>query len=94
MVRRRRHVHRKQCSGASPASALSWYRLPWHHRHAPPLPSQAATKHPYARFGYAGAVLLGLLGWAIATEEKKHPHEPLGAHKRQQQHEGGGIGSK
>ncbi|KAI7845348.1 hypothetical protein COHA_001055 [Chlorella ohadii] len=64
---------------------------------APTLGEQfryAATKHPYARFGYAGAVLLGLLGWAIATEEKKHPHEPLGAHKRQQQHEGGGIGSK
>jgi hypothetical protein len=32
-------------------------------------------KHPYARYGYVAAVLLGLLGWAIATEEKKHGHE-------------------
>lgn len=33
---------------------------------------QAALKHPYYRYGYVGAVLFGLLGWAIASEEKKH----------------------
>jgi hypothetical protein len=53
----------------------------------------AAMKHPYARFGYAGALLLGLLGWAVATEEKKHPHQPLGAHKEKQQ-DGSGSGTK
>ena len=57
-----------------------------------PFSNQAAVKHPYARLGYAGALLLGLLGWAIATQEKKHPHQPLGAHTKEQ-HEGGG-GSK
>jgi hypothetical protein len=31
-------------------------------------------KHPYARYGYVAAVLVGLLGWAIATEEKRHGH--------------------
>lgn len=59
-------------------------------RPAPPRP-QAALQHPYARYGYLAALVLGLLGWAIGTEERKHPHEPLAAHRRQQ-HEGGGGG--
>lgn len=32
----------------------------------------AARRHPYYRYGYAAAVLVGLIGWGIATEEKKH----------------------
>lgn len=40
---------------------------------APTLGEQfryAALRHPYYRYGYAAAVVMGLLGWAIATEEK------------------------
>lgn len=36
---------------------------------------QAAMKHPYSRYGYVAVVLTGLLGWFIATEEKKHARE-------------------
>lgn len=37
---------------------------------------QAALRHPYYRYGYVAAVLFGLVGWAIATEEKerREPH--------------------
>lgn len=37
-------------------------------------------RHPYYRYGYAAAVLFGLLGWAIATEEKKHEQKQPGGH--------------
>lgn len=39
-------------------------------------PVQAARRHPYYRYGYAAAILVGLMGWGIATEEKKaHPEK-------------------
>ncbi|KAL4424667.1 hypothetical protein ABPG77_004474 [Micractinium sp. CCAP 211/92] len=46
---------------------------------APTLGEQfryAALRHPYYRYGYVAAVLFGLVGWAIATEEKerREPH--------------------
>ncbi|KAL4420400.1 hypothetical protein ABPG75_010056 [Micractinium tetrahymenae] len=46
---------------------------------APTLGEQfryAAMRHPYYRYGYAAAVVFGIVGWAIATEEKERrgPH--------------------
>ena len=32
----------------------------------------AALRHPYARYGAVGAVLLGALGYALATHERNH----------------------
>ena len=43
--------------------------LPW---------PQAALKHPYSRYGYVAAVLVGALGWALASrqqqQEQRHVH--------------------
>lgn len=34
--------------------------------------AQAALRHPYYKYGYAGAILLGVLGYAAATTMTKH----------------------
>jgi hypothetical protein len=31
----------------------------------------AVMKHPYYRYGYAAAILFGVIGYGIATSEKK-----------------------
>lgn len=84
-----------ELSPAHPRAKLPPILLHLHASHTPtphPLPSptlcvQAAMKHPYAKVGYAAALLMGLLGWAIATgekkyEERKHSHaQPGGSSK-------------
>lgn len=45
-------------------------------------------RHPYSRYGYVAAVVMGLLGWAIASEEKRHPRE----RQAERQAQGGGGG--
>ena len=32
-------------------------------------------KHPYYRYGYAAALVMGLLGWAIDGGERKHEQQ-------------------
>ena len=38
---------------------------------------QAALKHPYSRYGYVAAVLVGALGWALASrqQQKEQRHD-------------------
>lgn len=31
-------------------------------------------KHPYYRYGYSLAILVGLIGYGIAFEQKSHDH--------------------
>lgn len=38
----------------------------------------AARRHPYYRYGTAGALLFGLLGWALGTESKGHQPQQAG----------------
>lgn len=61
----------------------------------PPAPLCPLPRHllacRYARYGYAGAVLLGLLGWGIATEERKHDERQHHAGEAAAQRGGGGA---
>jgi hypothetical protein len=49
-----------------PAALPHTLKAPW----CVPL-LQAALRHPYSRYGYVAAVAMGLLGWAVASGEKK-----------------------
>ena len=55
---------------------------------APTLGEQwlyAARRHPYMRYGYAAAILFGVVGYATAGRGKEKPPK--------QQHGGGGGGA-
>ncbi|KAI3430753.1 hypothetical protein D9Q98_009165 [Chlorella vulgaris] len=61
-------------SGSAPGGAAHKpYTVPPGYK-APTLGEQfryAALRHPYSRYGYVAAVAMGLLGWAVASGEKK-----------------------
>jgi hypothetical protein len=68
-----RYVSEGSSQGPTPTSIVT---SPESHlkitRSLSPSGAQAALRHPYYKYGYAVAILLGVLGYAAATTTTKH----------------------